>query len=403
MAEQKVGSSNHLRIEYYVKHNPILQIIYRFGMSAVFRILGRFIKTDEKLVLINGHGYKYNDSPREIYRKMLALGLTDHYHVVWALNEPDKVDIPGCMKVKMDTYKYFAVAIRAKYWISSVNIERGLRFKKKDQVYLNTWHGAAINVCGNGVKNRNDFHWGYIDFFCVCGKYDEINFGRDFELNPMSFLRTGLPRNDILYYVTDELRIQIRKMLKVPEKKKCILYAPTWRDSGDGGASYQLAPPIDWSMWKQELGSEYVILLRTHPYTTDLMNVQFDDFVLDFTEYPEVNDLLIVADVLISDYSSISLDYCIMEKPMICFGYDYDEYKKNRGFYYDLEREMPNGVMRTEEQVIQHLKVLDSEAEARKTRQFKNRHCEYGDGNASIECINALFGTHFTSESSEIQ
>ena len=101
------------------------------------------------------------------------------------------------------------------------------------------------------------------------------------------------------------------------------------------------------------------MLLRTHPYTTRLMNVQFNDFVLNYTDYPEVNDLLIVADVLISDYSSINLDFCIMGKPMICFGYDYDEYNKSRGFYYDLEEEMPNGVMRTENEVLNHLKTLD--------------------------------------------
>ena len=140
---------------------------------------------------------------------------------------------------------------------------------------------------------------------------------------------------------------------------------------------------------------DYVVMLRTHPYTTRLMNVTFDDFVLDYTDYPEVNDLLIAADILISDYSSINLDYCIMGKPMICFGYDYDEYKKLRGFYYDLEKEMPNGVMRTEDEVINHLKALDYDADAQKTVRFKNRHCEYGDGNATLQCINTEFKTNF--------
>lgn len=307
-------------------------------MSAVFQIWGKFIMIDDKLVLMNGHSYKYNDSPRAIYRKMYELGLTKKYKVVWALNEPDSVNIPGCTKVKMDTLKYFKTAMRAKYWISCVNIERALHFKKKEQIYLNTWHGAAINVCGNGVNNRNDFHWGYINYFCVCGKYDEINFGRDLELNPASFLKTGLPRNDILYHVTPERQKKIRDKLGLPKGKKYILYAPTWRESDDGGASYQIAPPINWTKWKKELSDQYVVMLRTHPYTTRLMNVLFDDFVLDYTDYPEVNDLLIAADILISDYSSINLDYCIMGKPMICFGYDYDKYKKIRGFYYDLEK-----------------------------------------------------------------
>lgn len=393
--KDKTGSSNHLKLEHFIKHNSVVQNLYRYGMSAVFQIWGRLIKIDDNLVLMNGHSYKYNDSPRAIYKKMHELGLTKKYRVVWALNEPDKVDIPGCKKIKMDTLEYFKTAMRAKYWISCVNIERALHFKKKEQIYLNTWHGAAINICGNGVSNRNDFHWGYINYFCVCGRYDEVNFGRDLELNPASFLRIGLPRNDILYHVSKEFQKKIQKKLQLPKEKIYILYAPTWRDSEDGGTSYQIAPPIDWKRWKEELGEDYIVMLRTHPYTTKLMNIQFDDFILDYTDYPEVNDLLIAADILISDYSSINLDYCIMGKPMICFGYDYDDYKKTRGFYYDLEAEMPNGVMKTQEEVIRHLKSFNYEADAERTIAFKNRHCEYGNGNATIKCINTVFGTDF--------
>ena len=390
------GSSNHLKLEHIIKHNVIVQNLYRYGMSMAFQMLGRFIRTDPYLVLMNGHGYKYNDSPREIYRKMCELGMDKQYKIVWALMDPDSVDIPGnASKVKLDTLEYFITALKSKYWISCVGIERGLHFKKSNQKYLNTWHGAAINVCGNGVPGRNDFHWRYIDCFCVCGKYDEENFGRDLELNPKAFLRTGLPRNDVLYHVTEEYRNDIQKKLKLPEGKKYILYAPTWRDSEDGGLSYQISPPIDWNRWRRELGDEYVVMLRTHPYTTKLMNVVFNDFVLDYTEYPEVNDLLIAADILISDYSSINLDYCIMEKPMICFGYDYDEYKKYRGFYYDLEKEMPNGVMRTEEEVISHLINIDYSEDCQRTESFKNRHCEYGNGNATIQCINKVFETNY--------
>lgn len=387
------GSSNHLRLEHIIKHNPVVQSLYRYGMSGLFRFWGKFVKTEPRIVLMNGHSYKYNDSPRAIYRKMIELGLDKEYDIVWALNEPDSVDIPGTVrKIKMDTKEYFQTALKAKYWISCVGIERGLHFKKEDQVYLNTWHGAAINVSGNGVPGRNDFHWGHIDYFCMCGRLDEINFGRDMELNPESYLRCGYPRNDMLSVTTRQERNEIQKRLGLPEGKKYILYAPTWRDSQDGGETFQLAPPIDWVKWRNLLGKEYVVLLRTHPYTTKLMDMKFDDFVMDFTSYPEVNDLLIAVDVLISDYSSILLDYCITEKPMICFGYDYEQYVKTRGgFYYDLSIEMPNGVMKTENEIIEHLMSMNYETECEKTRLFKERHCEYEKGNATITCINTLF------------
>ena len=364
-------------------------------MSAFFRFIGLFIKTDENLVLMNGHGSKYNDSPRDIFRKMDELGLTKKYKVVWALNDPDKYEIENCEKIKMDTFKYFKTALKAKYWVSCVNIERGLHFKKKKTVYLNTWHGALINLCGNAVGGRKDFHWNYVNYFCVCGDYEKPFIVRDFGVREDALIMTGYPRNDMLYSADAQKVKEIKEQLDLPFDKKIILYAPTWRETVDGGSSYQLAPPIDWAKWKEKLSDEYVVLLRTHPYTTKLMNVEFDDFVKNFTEYPEVNHLLLAADVLISDYSSINLDYCILEKPMICFGYDYEQYNSQRGFYYDLEENMPNGVVKNEDDVIELLLTMDREEQCKKTASFKNAHMQYG-GNASVECINKLFGTNYS-------
>lgn len=393
MKNKKVGSSNHLVIEYIIKHNMVIQRLYRIFGSMLLSMISVFIPVDDKLVLMNGHGYKFNDSPREIYLKMNTLGMTDEYRVVWALNNPEEVIIPGnAKKIKMDTIGYFITAMRAKYWISCVNIERGLRFKKKNQIYLNTWHGASLNYVGNAVGGRDDFHFEHINYFCYNGEYERNFIKRDFNVLDSSLIPFGYPRNDSLYTATEEKKKQFRSKFNVPNDKKIILYAPTWRESSDGGSSYKLAPPIDWEKWKRELGNQYVIFLRTHPYTTELMNVEFDEFVRDFTDYPDVNDLLIACDVLISDYSCIQLDYSILEKPQICFGYDYDEYKANRGFYFDMEQTMPNGVLRDENQVIELLNNMDYELECRKSRIFKLNHMEYG-GNAAIKCINLVFDT----------
>lgn len=387
------------RVEHLLKHNKFVQTTYRYTMSAAFKFLGLFVKTDEKLVLMNGHGFRYNDSPRAIFEKMTELGMLNDYHVVWALKEPNKYDVPGAEKVEMDTFKYFVTALKAKYWISCVNIERALHFKKKNTIYLNTWHGASLNLVGNAVSGRNDFHFEHINCFCINGEYERDFIIKDFNVRPEAIITTGYPRNDDLYDATEEKRCEIREKLGVPKNKKVILYAPTWRDSNDGGASYQLAPPIDWKKWKDQLGDDYVVMLRTHPYTTKFMNVEFDDFVRDFIEYPKVNDLLIAADILISDYSCIAFDYSILEKPYICFGYDYDEYKIIRGFYFDMEKVMPNGVMRTEDEVLAHILSMDYKEECEKTRILKNDHMEYG-GNASIKCINKVFGTNYSSTSS---
>ena len=397
MDKQK-GSSNHKKIEHLIKHNRVIQKLYVFFASAFFRFIGLFIRVKEDIVLMNGHGYRYNDSPRAIFEKMIKLGLDKKYKVIWALNDITNVEISSAFKiVRMDTFEYFKCALMAKYWISCVNIERGLKFKKRKTIYLNTWHGASLNYVGNAVSGRKDFDFRHIDYFCYNGEYERDFIKRDFRVRDEALIPTGYPRNDELYYATDKTKNMLRKKIGIPEGKKVILYAPTWRESDDGGNSFKLIPPIDWKKWEEQLGKKFVVLLRTHPYTTELMNVAFNDFVRDYTDYPKVNDLLIIADVLISDYSCIQLDYSILAKPQICFGYDYDDYKLQRGFYFDLEKTMPNGVLKDEDSVIELLLNMNYENECRKSEKFRNEHMQYG-GNASIKCINLIFKTNFKEE-----
>ena len=168
-----------------------------------------------------------------------------------------------------------------------------------------------------------------------------------------------------------------------------ILYAPTWRDSADHGGSYVVKPPVDMEKWKAALGPETLILVRAHAYTNRLMGIAFDRQVRDVTAYPEVNDLLLAADVLVSDYSAIFMDYAILEKPMVCFGYDYEEYRASRGLYLDLDQALPGGVMRSQEEVLYRLTHMDLEAERAKTRAFKNAYLQWG-GRATRICLDAL-------------
>lgn len=378
------------RIEYILKHNLIVQKSYKSIMSLIFRFIGILIPLNDKMILFNAHGRRYNDSPKAIYLKMINDSRYKEYEFVWALDEPDKYDIPGCSKVKMDTIKYFITALKAKYWITCVNIERGLHFKKKQTIYLNTWHGTPLKLIGNAVSGRKDFDFSSVDIFCTAGKYEDEIYKRDFNVLEDNLLLSGLPRNDELYNVSDEQIETYKKVLNIPIDKKIILYAPTWRDSTDRGKSYSIKPPINIDYWKKKLQDEYVLLLRTHAYTNDVLGVKFDEFVRDLSSYPDINQLLIISDILISDYSATIFDYSILERPIICFGYDYDEYKKDRGFYFDLDEEIPNGVLRTQESVMEKILALDYKNECEKTKRFKNKYLNVG-GNATVQCIDLLF------------
>lgn len=385
-------SSMRQKIDYVLKHNKFAYNFYRTFFSLFFQFVGLFVRTDKIMILFTGQGKRYNDSPRAIYLYMVENGLDKEYHCVWSVDDPAKYDIPGsCDVIIADTWEYFITALKAKYWCCCVNIERGLHFKKKKTKFLHTWHGASINLCGNAVGFRKDFDFRNVDYMCISGEYEREFVKRDFLVRDESIIVTGLPRNDRLYHTSKDEKTALRKKFNIPVDKKVILYAPTWRDSNDGGKHYSVVPPISWGKWEETLCEQYVLLLRTHPYTTETMNVNYNEFLRDCTNYPDVNDLLLVADVLISDYSSTILDYCILDRPIVCFGYDYNEYNRIRGFYYDLKTTLPSGVKETEDEVLEYLTSIDYSRECAKTRAFHLSHMEVG-GDATKQCTEKLLG-----------
>lgn len=379
------------KVEYVLKHNPWILKCFRCTGSLFFRFVGLFVKTDPQLILFTSFsGKSYNDSPKSIYEYMIAHPEYQSFKYVWAFENPDEFVNVKCEKVKIDTWHYFITTLKAKYWVTSVNIERGLKYKKKDTFYLNTWHGPAINLMGNGVAGRSDFDWDHIDCFCVSGSYEYPVVERDFCVMRENICPTGLPRNDELYQVTAEKIAQIRKKYYVPDGKKVILYAPTWRESTDGGKTCTLCPPINLSKWRDVLGSDYVVFIRAHINTREMLGIQFDDVIRNGSDCESVNEMLVIADYLISDYSSIIMDYSILGRPIICFGYDYDEYLHARGgFYFDLDREIPSGVCRTENDVLAYITDKDYESECKKARKFRDSFIEYG-GNATSVCAEMI-------------
>ena len=380
------------RLDYVLKHNYAVNRLFTWSVSTLMKIWGSFIPVDEKLVVFSAHSRKYNDSPRTLYENMIKDPKYKDYRFVWALEDPDHVQIPGpASKVKSDTLEYFKTTLKAKYWITCVNIERSLHYKKKSCRYLNTWHGTPYKYIGNDVGNRKDFDFSSVDFWCYASQYEKEIFMRAFNVREDALIPTGMPRNDDLYNVTNEEIICIKKRMGLPLDKKIILYAPTWRDSTDHGATYAIKPPINTKYWEEQLKDEYIVLFRTHGYTNKLLGVEFNDVIRDYSAYPSINDLLKVSDILISDYSATMTDYSILERPVLCFAYDYEQYKSERGLYIDFDKGMPSGVLKTEDEVLDHIKNLDYEKECRKTKEMIKDRISYYGGHATEKCLELLF------------
>ena len=331
------------RLVYILKHYKIIQYSYRKLLSLFFRFVGLFVKVDNKLVLINSWaGKKYNDSPKVLFETMRDDPRFKGLRYIWAFEKPEKFELQGAETIKIDSWKYFITALKAKVWITCVNIERGLTIKKKNTIYINTWHGAGTKKIGNACSGRNDNDLSNVNMMLVQSDFEKEIFIRDFKCREEYIRKLGFPRNDELFHITDEDRIKYRKLFDIPEGKKVILYAPTWRDSKDGGLSYRVEPPINLEKWRERLSADCVVLFRMHPFTT-IFNMQYDDFARDCSSYDNLNHILAITDVLITDYSTIVYDAAIAGIPFICFGFDYDTYSVKRGFYYDLKQVFPGG------------------------------------------------------------
>ena len=344
-------------------------------MSTLINILKIFVVPDNHLILFVSYGGRhYSDSPRIIYEKMLKDKRFKDYKLVWAFIDPDKFEIPN--KIKIDTFNYFKTALKARCWITNVMIERALNFKGKNTFYFHTTHGILVKKDGPDVKNKkfNSIAKYKYDVSLAQSKYEQKIEMRIFGLSKDKIKIIGYPKNDILSVYTKEYREKIRNRLGISSGKKAILYAPTFRENTNFHETFK----ININKWKQMLGDGYVFLYRAHP-VVDIKGKNNDSFFIDVSNYEFLEELMIASDVLISDYSGIIFDYCIMHKPIYLWTYDYDDYEQQRGLYFDIRKDLK--FSESEKNIIYMIKNHDWMNPPKEVIDFQRKYATvYGNG-----------------------
>lgn len=386
------------RIKAFVKQNKFIYNLYFHIGSRFLRLIGMFVKTNPNLILfISYGGQKYDDSPRVVYEYLRKHPVSSEHKYVWAFIEPDKFPQVD-NRIKVDTLAYYITAMRAGYWITNSSASRGLNFRKRGTKNYLFQHGmAGIKKLGKDIQEADKaFKIGFneqFDAIFVEGKKEIPLLAHAWQKDPSVFHTTGLPRNDDLAAVTEAEVHSIKERLGISESKKVILYAPTFRESSRAAdGKNALGIPIDFSKWEAALGQEYVLLVTAHYEVAQLLDaLPQNDFVINAFKYPELNDLIKVSDILISDYSSIVFDYSIMERPVFCYGYDYDNYLIERGLYTDLEQLFSHGVLRTENELLKAIKEMDYDAECAYTRAHIKDEYIAAYGNAAEKAVQIIF------------
>jgi CDP-glycerol glycerophosphotransferase len=209
---------------------------------------------------------------------------------------------------------------------------------------------------------------------------------------PYKVLETGYPRNDRLANAAPEEVAAARESLGIPEGRTAVLYAPTHREQHAG-----YVPVLDVEALAAALGPDFTLLVRTHYFYADGSDggqSGLGSGIVDVSAHPCVEDLYLAADVLVTDYSSSMFDYAVLDRPIVVFAPDWEEYQRIRGVYFDLMAEPP-GVTTTTQPELERA-LLDGSAtgpEAAELRAaFRARFCPWDDGGAAERVVRTVFG-----------
>ena len=363
-------------------------------------------RIDENMIFFESFfGNAYSGNPKYIYEKMLEMGLDKKYTFVWAYSGENKDIIPGNPIIvdrfqPGDYYKYLALS---KYWVN--NIIFPIHTKRPGNVYLQTWHGTPlkklgfdITIPGPEVQGRQNFfnesrNW---DYLLSSNTYSSKIFKRAFKYNK-EILELGYPINDIFFKDNDEFVKNLKSKLNIDENKKVILYAPTWKDDEKNDSwQHYFNLEIDLERLYEEFSDEYVIILKMHHLVSENLKIdeKMKNFAIDLSSYDDIQELYIMSDILITDYSSVFFDYAHSRRPILFFVPDLNHYIENvRGLYLNMEKELPGPLIKDNDQLIYTIKNIGeiSDDFADKYDEFYQRFCSLCDGDSSEKIIKKIF------------
>ncbi len=374
--------------------------------KAAFRIIGRF-PAKKKLVVFESYlGKQYSCNPRAIYEYMV-----DHkpdYTLIWSVDkhytEPfDQSNIPY---VKRFTVPWLFAMARAQYWVVNSRLPLWIP-KPKHTTYLQTWHGTPLKKLANDMDEvhmpgtdteayKRNFtkeasNW---DYLISPNAYSSAIFRSAF-LFDKEMIESGYPRNDLLHALDKEERaVLIKRKLKLPLDKKIILYAPTWRDNEFyARGKYKFTIQLDLDRMRKELGGQYIILLRMHYLVAENLDLSpYEGFAYDYSHHGDINELYLISDVLITDYSSVFFDYANLRSPMIFFTYDLHTYRDLlRGFYFDFEENAPGPIVKTSDEVIETIKEIDRNGTQTNYPSFYEQFCSRECGESAKRVVEKVF------------
>ncbi|WP_405012976.1 CDP-glycerol glycerophosphotransferase family protein [Kitasatospora sp. NBC_01539] len=347
-------------------------------------------------------GRGYADSPKAVHAELLRRGTPVEH--LWVVDDAQAEVPAGARAVRSHSTEWYEALATCRYLVGNTHFPDFLE-RREGQVVVQTWHGSLLKRIAHDVDNAWLADHGYLEALArEVPQWSVL-------VSPSSFatpvlrrafryegevLESGYPRNDVL---SDGSGADaVRRRLGVPDGKRIVLYAPTWREdqqraNGDG---FELGLRLDVAAARAALGDDHVLLVRPHAHVREPLPGAGDGFLFDVGDYPDVQELLLAADVLVTDYSSIMFDFAITGRPILFFTYDLEHYRDTlRGFYFDFEAEAPGPLVPTSAELVAALRDVAgpgrvTAAHAEAYERFRAVHCHLDDGSAAARVVDRM-------------
>ncbi len=367
---------------------PVVRPVGGAIIVALFYLLRVFPIKKNKVIVTVFNGCRYDDNQKYIMEELHKL--IPDLDIVWVKDPKYEYELPAWIRpVKWRSWQWLYEYATAKIWTNN-RCELDYFVKRKGQLYVETWHGGlgikkvAGDIIGDYAADRKNIRMfknpsNMADVFISNSDHLSAIYRRAFKFHGPIW-KCGYPKNDMLVQNNPEDGVKARNDLGIPQDHKVLFYAPTWRLRFEKEQHVDMKVyDLDMLRLKQALaerfGGEWTMLIRFHPklrhYAKGCLEAQPE--VMDVTDYPDMQQLLMATDVMVSDYSSCVFDAALRRIPCFTYATDFEAYKyEERGVYYEME-ELPFPYAKNNDEMEQNVKAFDMEEYLKKWDAFAVR------------------------------
>lgn len=348
-------------------------------------------------ILFDSHmGKQFSDNPRAVYDE-LVLRDTD-LDITWDFLQPKRHETGELDVIRRNTIAYSVAVARSKYIVDNQGLPAWAA-KRPEQFHLQTWHGTPLKrMALHKLENTHpspeaveritgEASW---DALVCPSDYFKRTFVDAYRYTG-ALIRGGSPRNDILIN-HPEPDPEFVTRLDLPIGKRVVLYAPTFREHLRN-RSRAATVLLDLDRWVEEFGDSHYLLVRSHYLNRFHIKMEYAPHIMDVSHIEEISDLYRVADVMITDYSSVMFDFAWLDRPIVIYAPDYKEYTQDtRGAYFDLVEDAPGPFCEDQSSLREVLRTIDGNPRASSDLLlgFRAKYCGVEDGLASARAVDHL-------------